>query len=159
MPVTTTVPSKHRLVAPDASTSGQAAQAAVALRQFLEGHPEASVASLSVVAGDDETALEISVDVLWLLADILAETASGNAVAVSPVEAELTTQQAADLLNVSRPYLVKLLDERRIPFRRVGNRRRILLVDVIAFKHADESERRAIAAELTTQAEPSDGQG
>ena len=157
--MTTTVPSKHRLVAPDASTSGQAAQAAVALRQFLEGHPEASVASLSVVAGDDETALEVPVDVLWLLADILAETASGNAVAVSPVEAELTTQQAADLLNVSRPYLVKLLDERRIPFRRVGNRRRILLVDVIDFKHADESERRAIAAELTTQAEPSDGQG
>ena len=157
--MTTTVPSKHRLVAPDASTSGQAAQAAAALRQFLEEHPEASVASLSVVAGDDETALEVPVDVLWLLADILAETASGNAVAVSPVAAELTTQQAADLLNVSRPYLVKLLDERRIPFRRVGNRRRILLVDVIAFKHADESERRAIAAELTTQAEPSDGQG
>lgn len=157
--MTTTVPSKHRLVAPDPSTSGQAAQAAAALRQFLEEHPEASVASLSVVAGDDETALEVPVDVLWLLADILAETASGNAVAVSPVAAELTTQQAADLLNVSRPYLVKLLDERRIPFRRVGNRRRILLVDVIAFKHADESERRAIAAELTTQAEPSDGQG
>ena len=79
---------------------------------------------------------------------MLAESAGGNAVAVSPVEAELTTQQAADLLNVSRPYLVKLLDERRIPFRRVGNRRRILLADVMAFKHTDESERRAIAAEL-----------
>ena len=157
--MTTTVPSKHRLVVPDASTSAQAAQAAVALRQFLEAHPEASAASLSVVAGDDETALEVPVDVLWLLADILAETANGNAVAVAPVEAELTTQQAADLLNVSRPYLVKLLDERRIPFRRVGNRRRILLVDVMAFKHVDESERRAIAAELTTQAEPSDGEG
>ena len=157
--MTTTVPSKHRLVAPDASTSGQAAQAAVALRQFLEAHPEASAASLSVVAGDDETTLEVPVDVLWLLADILAETASGNAVAVAPVEAELTTQQAADLLNVSRPYLVKLLDERRIPFRRVGNRRRILLVDIMAFKHVDESERRAIAAELTTQAERSDGEG
>ena len=157
--MTTTVPSKHRLVAPDASTSGQAAQAAVALRQFLEAHPEASAASLSVVAGDDVTALEVPVDVLWLLADILAETASGNAVAVAPVEAELTTQQAADLLNVSRPYLVKLLDERRIPFRRVGNRRRILLVDVMAFKDVDESERRAIAAELTTQAERSDGEG
>ena len=155
--MTTTVPSKHRLVVPDASTSGQAAQAAVALRQFLERHPEASTASLSVVAGDDETALEVPIGVLWLLADILAETASGNAVAVAPVEAELTTQQAADLLNVSRPYLVKLLDERRIPFRRVGNRRRILLVDVMAFKHVDESERRAIAAELTTQAERSDG--
>ena len=157
--MTNTVPSKHRLVVPDASTSGQAAQAAVALRQFLDEHPEPSAASLSVVAGDDEIALEVPVGVLRLLADMLAETASGNAVAVAPVEAELTTQQAADLLNVSRPYLVKLLDERRIPFRRVGNRRRILLVDVMAFKHVDESERRAIAAELTTQAERSDSEG
>ena len=112
--------------------------------------------SLTVVAGDDETVLDVPVDVLKLLAHILAETARGNAVAVSPVEAELTTQQAADLLNVSRPYLVKLLDERRIPFRRVGNRRRILLADVIVFKDADESERRAIAAELTAEAERSD---
>ena len=86
---------------------------------------------------------------------MLAESAAGNAVAVSPVEAELTTQQAADLLNVSRPYLVKLLDERRIPFRRVGNRRRVLLADVMTFKHTDESERRAIAAELGAEAEHS----
>ena len=89
------------------------------------------------------------VDVLDLLILVLAQAASGNAVAVSPVKRELTTQQAADLLNVSRPYLVKLLDQRRIPFRRVGNRRRLLLTDVMAFKHVDESERRAIAAELT----------
>ena len=157
--MTTTVPSKHRLVVPDQSTSGQAAQAADALRQLLERHPEASAASLSVVIGDDETAVEVPVDFLGLLAHILAETARGNAVAVSPVEAELTTQQAAQLLNVSRPYLVKLLDERRIPFRRVGNRRRVLLDDVMAFKHADESERRAIAAELTTQAEHANGEG
>lgn len=101
---------------------------------------------------DDETALEVPFDILRLLARMLAETASGNAVAVSPVKAELTTQQAADLLNVSRPYLVKLLDERRVPFRRVGNRRRILLADVMAFKDVDESERRAIAAELSAQA-------
>ena len=157
--MTTTVPSKHNLVVPDQSTSGQAAQAADALRQLLERHPEASAASLSVVIGDDETAVEVPVDFLELLAHILAEAARGNAVAVSPVEAELTTQQAALLLNVSRPYLVKLLDERRIPFRRVGNRRRVLLADVMAFKHADESERRAIAAELTTQAEQADGEG
>ena len=103
--------------------------------------------------GEDETALDVPVDVLRLLVRMLAETASGNAVAVSPVDAELTTQQAADLLNVSRPYLVKLLDERRIPFRRVGNRRRILLVDIMAFKHDDESERRAIAAELSAKTE------
>jgi len=147
------VPSKHRLAVPDEALSDRAAQAADTLEQFLERHPEESAASLSMTMGNDETAFDVPVGVLKLLARMLAETASGNAVAVSPVDAELTTQQAADLLSVSRPYLVKLLDERRIPFRRVGNRRRILLADVMAFKHDDESERRAIAAELSAKAE------
>lgn len=152
----TTVSSKHRVAVPDGTLSNQVAES---LAQFLERHPEAPAVSLTVVAGDDETVLDVPVDVLKLLAHILAETARGNAVAVSPIEAELTTQQAADLLNVSRPYLVKLLDERRIPFRRVGNRRRILLADIMVFKDADESERRAIAAELTAEAERSDDDG
>ena len=154
-----TVPSKHRLAVPDEALADQAARAAEGLAAFLERHPEASAASLSVASGDDELAFDLPIDALRLLAHILAETSSGNAVAVSPVEAELTTQQAADLLNVSRPYLVKLLDERRIPFRRVGNRRRILLADVKAFKDLDESERRSIAAELIAEAERSGHEG
>jgi len=152
--VTSTVLLKHRLAIPDKVLSDQASAAAGALAGFLERHPELPTASISIAAADDEVSFEVPVDVLRPLAHMLAETASGNAVAVSPVDAELTTQQAADLLNVSRPYLVKLLDERRIPFRRVGNRRRILLADVMAFKDADEAERRAIAAELTGEAEP-----
>ncbi len=154
--MTNTVPSKHRLAIPDEAFSDRAAQAADTLEQLLERHPEATGASLSMLLGEDEAAVDVPIDVLKLLARMLAETASGNAVAVSPVNAELTTQQAADLLNVSRPYLVKLLDERRIPFRRVGNRRRILLADIMAFKHDDESERRAIAAELSAKSEQSD---
>ena len=154
--MTSTVPSTHRLAVPDEDLSDQAAKAADALEQFLDRHPEASSASLSITSADDETACDVPVDILRLLAHMLTESANGNAVAVSPVEAELTTQQAADLLNVSRPYLVKLLDERRIPFRRVGNRRRILLADIMAFKHADESERRAIAAELNAEVKDSE---
>lgn len=127
-----------------------AAHAADTLKQFLDEHPEASTVSLSLGADDQET-FDLPVDVLHLLIRVLTQTAAGDAVAVSTVKAELTTQQAADLLNVSRPYLVKLLDQRRIPFRRVGNRRRLLLSDVVAFKHFDEAERRAIAAELTAE--------
>ena len=141
--------SAHHFIVPDEATSVQAAHAADTLKQFLDQHPEASTVSLSL--GADEETFDVPVDVLNLLIRVLAQTAAGDAVAVSTVKAELTTQQAADLLNVSRPYLVKLLDQRRIPFRRVGNRRRLLLSDVVAFKHFDEAERRAIAAELTAE--------
>ena len=147
--------SAHHFIVPDEAASVQAAHAVQTLKQFLEQHPEASAVSLSLL-GDDDEAFEMPMDVLGLLIQVLAQTASGNAVAVSPVKTELTTQQAADLLNVSRPYLVKLLDRRRIPFRRVGNRRRLLLSDVVAFKHFDESERRAIAAELTADGQRHD---
>lgn len=147
--------STHHIMVPDEATSVQAASAVQTLQQFLEQNPEASTVSLSLLE-DDGAALEIPVNALDLLIRVLAQTASGNAVAVSPVKTELTTQQAADLLNVSRPYLVKLLDQRRIPFRRVGNRRRLLLSDVVAFRHFDESERRAIAAELTADGQPHD---
>ncbi len=147
--------SAHHVIVPDESTSAQAAHAAHTVNEFLEQHLEASTARLSL-GGDDGAGCEVPVDVLGLLARVLAQTAAGDAVAVSTVKAELTTQQAADLLNVSRPYLVKLLDQRRIPFRRVGNRRRLLLSDVVAFQHADEAERRAIAAELTAEVQGGD---
>ena len=150
--------SAHHLIVPDEVTTVQAAHAVQTLKHFREQHPEASSVSLSLSGKEDVTA-EVPIDVLDLLILVLAQAARGNAVAVSPIKSELTTQQAADLLNVSRPYLVKLLDERRIPFRRVGNRRRLLLSDVMAFKHVDESERRAIAAELSADGQHHDPEG
>jgi excisionase family DNA binding protein len=85
--------------------------------------------------------------------DVLAELANGNAVTVAPVHAELTSQQAADLLNVSRPFLIKLLDDRVIPYRRVGNRRKILLNDLLDYRRRSETLRREIADELTREAQ------
>lgn len=141
----------HHLSIPDEATAIQAAEAVDVLDRFLRRHPTVSTAPVSLEADDDDSTLEIPGHALRLLMDLLAQIANGNAVTIAPVHTELTTQQAADLLSVSRPYLVKLLEERKIPYRRVGNRRRVLLTDLLAYKRVDDSERQAIADELTTE--------
>src|SRR5438093_976607 len=88
---------------------------------------------------------------LRLLAQILAEMAQGNAVTLIPVHAELTTQQAADLLNVSRPFLVKLLEEGKLPHRRVGKHRRIRFSDVLVLKRRSDEERRVMLQKLVAE--------
>jgi excisionase family DNA binding protein len=89
-----------------------------------------------------------------VLIRVVRELAQGNAVTVVPVHAELTTQQAADLLNVSRPYLIGLLDQGALPYARTaGNHRRLRLADVLTYKRAWDIERRAALDEMSAETE------
>lgn len=93
----------------------------------------------------DRDVVTVPREVADLIAEILAQLAAGRVVAAYPMHAELTTQQAADFLNVSRPYLVKLVDQGAVPHHKVGTHRRIYFKDVLAYRgHQDEASRRAL---------------
>jgi len=102
--------------------------------------------------GDEET-IELPAGAAKLLVAILEDMASGRAVTIVPRSAELTTQQAADFLNVSRPFLIQLLEERRIPFRMVGTHRRVVFEDVLKYKERIDAERRKVLDELAAEAQ------
>ncbi|WP_107667161.1 helix-turn-helix domain-containing protein [Cyanothece sp. BG0011] len=81
--------------------------------------------------------------------NILTVLRQGNSVNVVSDESYMTTQQAADVLNVSRPYLVQLLENHQIPFIKVGNRRKVLVKDLLAYKEQRDTERRQIIREFS----------
>jgi excisionase family DNA binding protein len=100
---------------------------------------------------DKPHSLVLPTSALRLLVDILGELALGNAVKVVPVHAELTSQEAADLLNVSRPHLVKMLEEGAIPFTKTGRHRRIRFSDLMAFKQQRDNDSQEAMEELVRQ--------
>jgi excisionase family DNA binding protein len=102
---------------------------------------------------DDGEELTLPTAAARLLTHLLTEMSQGNAVTLIPLHAELTTRQAADFLNVSRPHVVKLLDQKKIPFHKVGTHRRIYFTDLESFKETHEIARRQALDEIATEAQ------
>ena len=117
-------------------TEADAAVAGEAARQLAPILANAAGTILLKVGDSDDTgeAVAIPTAAFRLLVTTLTEMAAGNAVCLISHRPELTTQEAAGLLNVSRPFVVKLLEEGTIPSRLVGKHRRVLLRDVIAYR-------------------------
>jgi excisionase family DNA binding protein len=105
---------------------------------------------LSFRVGDapKEETLQIPASALKMLVRILEEMAKGNTVTLIPVHAELTTQEAADMLNISRPSLIQLLGEGKIEYRKIGTHRRVRFEALMQYKRHADAERRAALAEL-----------
>lgn len=107
-----------------------------------------SVKMQIVEEGQPKEVVEIPATALRLLVGILNEMADGNVVTLVPTHATLTTQQAADFLNVSRPFLIGLLEKGQIPFRKTGTHRRVLFQDLLTYKNRTQTERRQSLKEL-----------
>jgi len=128
-----------------------ARQSGQTIAGFVNGEP---FLHLTLTRSDGETAqAEVPTVALRLLAHVLEEMARGNPVTLIPRHAELTTHQAADILRVSRPYLIKLLDAGEIPHRKVGAHRRIRYEDLVAYEDREKERRHKILDEMTAEAQ------
>jgi excisionase family DNA binding protein len=105
---------------------------------------------------EDSPILKLPPKVLRLFADMLGSLAQGNAVAIMPKELYISTQEAAMFLNVSRPYLVRMLDEGKIPFHKVGTHRRIKFEDVVAYKDQRTKASQDALQQLVDEAQELD---
>lgn len=112
--------------------------------------------NLRVQIAETKEIVELPVSAVRLLVDLLTNMAEGNAVTLMPIHAELTTQQAADLIGISRPYLIKLLEEGEIKYHMVGTHRRIFFQDLKYYMDKNKLAREEALDELAAQAQDLD---
>ncbi|WP_326603465.1 helix-turn-helix domain-containing protein [Rhodococcus sp. PD04] len=133
---------------PSAVEQEQARQALNALRDVKPGTD-----TFDVTVDETSGSVHLPSAALELIKDVLANMAAGQGVTVVPAHAELTTQQAAELLNVSRPHVIKLLDQGLIRYRLVGRHRRILASSLLEYRRTQQHDARRAADELATLSE------
>jgi excisionase family DNA binding protein len=143
----------HRQSAPTAQEAALARASGQRLSRYRDREKPLSIRVLDI---DQEQPLELPAGAVALLMDILEAMAAGRGVSIIPENAELTTVQAAEVLNVSRPYLIKLLAEKAIPHRKVGKHRRILMEDVMTYKKKTDRAREAVLDQLAAEAQEED---
>ncbi|PQO42266.1 helix-turn-helix domain-containing protein [Blastopirellula marina] len=151
--MSTSLPDNFETVAPTPVDAELARQSSKQLAARRLGNRS----SIRLRLEDDEEAdsVVVPISALKLFQHLLAEMSHGNSVTLVPTHAELTTQQAADLLSVSRPYLVKLLEEGKIPSRLVGRFRRVRFDDLMAYKRQDDELRAKVLDQLAKEAQES----
>jgi excisionase family DNA binding protein len=135
----------HEPAAPSAADTLAAREAARRLAPVLAE----STATVELRIGGADEAVFVPAAAFRMFVHLLDEMASGNAVRLVPQNAELFTQEAAGILNVSRPHVVRLLDEGRIPSHRVGTHRRVLFQDVMAYRDENRRARGAVLEKLS----------
>ena len=133
---------------PQFPTEEEIAQAKEAGRQLARLLPEDKRPLRLVTENNRHEMISIPPGAVRLFLDVLTQLGQGRGVTILPKKAELTTQEVADFLNVSRPYVVKLIDSGALPARTVGTRRRIAFQDLIKFDEADRKRRRAALNEI-----------
>jgi excisionase family DNA binding protein len=143
----------HSRRPPRLPSDHEIAQAREASRQLARLLPaddsSATAPALRLVTDDNHhEMIAIPPGALRLLVDMLTQLGQGHAVTVLPQNAELTTQEVADYLNVSRPYVVKLIEEDKLPARKVGKHRRVAFEDLLRFDEQQRARQRAALDEL-----------
>ena len=156
----TTIADFPETISPTLADTELARESSRQLSKILGRHPAGSGFSdfrLRVQADDEpEEVIVIPSSAFRLLTDVLSQMALGNAVTLMPVHAELTTQQAADILNVSRPFLIGLIDDGKIPCRKVGTHRRIRFDDLMVYRQKIDQQRMQALEELAREAQELD---
>lgn len=109
--------------------------------------------NVCVQVGDESNCVALSAGAVRLLVRALEIMSEGDAVVLTPLHSELSTQQAAEILKVSRPYLVKLLDEGALTSHKVGTHRRVRLHHVLEYKRANDEKSHAIMDEIQAEAQ------
>jgi excisionase family DNA binding protein len=139
----------RRYAAPSEEDRSLAGESGRKLARYLDRGDLDGARQIAVLDGDlDYEMVVVPKEALRLFVDLLNHMAEGNIVTLFPIHAELTTQEAADLINVSRPFLVKQLEEGKIPFTKPGKHRRVKFQDLMAYKSRVDSLRDLALDEL-----------